>query len=464
MSPARMLLLFMAISLPFSPLIGIEISNRAGKTIEVEVLQIEPSRIQIRMTNGQTTWLERSMLSEKSQSLINDSETSEKDSYMELNALLGIDLFTDTELWDDTAETVAKRLGWPKESLTNTQSSYRKYPKEDYRILDSRPYSAVLYGNEGETSSISIVFANKGDFKFSEPPTEDEIENMEDAIEVDAKRIEQLLTRLLGEAERQQYGSGRGIKQLKKRWDWKDHAFLLASRKAEYVSLNILKRETADNKGRGNKISDARLREQNLAQIIREENGDIRIGNIPMVNQGPKGYCVPATFERYLRYLNMPADMYTLAMTGQTDIGGGTSLSRIIDSIEGYVASQNRSMKRIETEIDVRTVRKYIDKGLPIIWSMFSTKEYNEFANKRTEERKKTIDWAAWKEATKRSIRNLKLGQSYESAHACMIVGYNRETDEIAVSDSWGPKYELRWLPAAHAEQVSQSVIYLIEY
>ena len=89
-----------------------------------------------------------------------------------------------------------------------------------------------------------------------------------------------------------------------------------------------------------------------------------------MVNQGPKGYCVPATFERYLRYMQISADMYILAMAGQTQIGGGTSVASIIDSIDGYIASQNRSLKEYKTSLDIRTVKKHIDKGLPIMWTM----------------------------------------------------------------------------------------------
>jgi hypothetical protein len=36
-----------------------------------------------------------------------------------------------------------------------------------------------------------------------------------------------------------------------------------------------------------------------------------------MVDQGPKGYCVPATFERAMRTMGIDADMYLLAMVGQ---------------------------------------------------------------------------------------------------------------------------------------------------
>lgn len=455
---------FLLLALLNNGLSAIEISDREGRKIEVELLQIEDSRIEIRMTNGQTTWLDRSRLSDASNEMITAKGEEEKDAYKELNQLLGIELFSDSNLWDDDTASVAKRLKWPKESKTDSQSSYRKYPKADYRILESRPYSAVLYGDQGSAQNLSIVFANKGDFKFSDPPTDREIQNMERAIDRDVSQIEDLLTEQLGEVERQQYGTGRGLKQLIKRWDWKGHAFLLASQDGEYASLKIVSTDTADNKGRGEKISDAKLRKLSVENIITRENGDVLIGNIPMVNQGPKGYCVPATFERYLRYLQIPADMYILAMAGQTNIGGGTSLSSIISAIEGYASSHNRSMKKMKDEIDVRSVKKYIDKGLPLIWTMYSSKQYNDFVNQRSKERADASDWDAWENRSKDEARSLNLGKDISSAHACMIIGYNKETDEIAVSDSWGPSFAIRWVPAAQAEQVSQGSLHLIEF
>jgi hypothetical protein len=45
-----------------------------------------------------------------------------------------------------------------------------------------------------------------------------------------------------------------------------------------------------------------------------------------------------------------------------------------------------------------------------------------------------------------------------------MIIGYNKETGEIAVSDSWGPEFEERWVTAAEATAVSQGVFQVVSY
>ncbi len=443
---------------------AVEISNRAGTLIEVEILEIEDTRIQIQMANGQATWLDRARLSDESQKMIQGKETGEQNEHEALNSLLGIDLFTDSNLWDDPSVAVAKRLVWPRESKTDSQSSFRYYPSANYRILKARPYSAVLYGNSGKVEHVSIVFANKGDFKFSNPPSAGEISDMQRVIERDFKQIRNLLSEQLGEPDRQQFGAGRGIKQLIERWDWKSHAFILASKDGEYTSMKIMHSLVADNKGLGEKISDAALRKLAVDNIIKKANGDVLVGNIPMVDQGPKGYCVPATFERYLRYMQIPADMYILAMAGQTQVGGGTSLANIIDAVDGYVGSQNRSMKEISGKIKLRTVKKYVDEGLPIIWAMFSSREYNSFVNNRTTERLSVNDWKVWKNRSKNEARDINLLKDFRSAHACMIIGYNNTTAEIAVSDSWGKSYAVRWVPVDQIEQVSQGSIYLIDF
>lgn len=416
------------------------------------------------MENGQTVWLDRSRLSDESEALIHSMNQDSSIDYETLNEAIGIELFTDENLWDDETTSVAQRLRWPKESETSEQSSYRYYPSADYRILNARPFSAALYGSQSTTQNISIVFANKGDFAFSEPPTSAEIGAMEQAIDHDVETIKAQLTDLLGQPTRQQFGSGRGITQLVERWDWNDHAFILAFNEGEYASLRVMSRQSADDRGRAQRLSDAALRDLTAQNVTTAPNGDVLIGNIPMVNQGPKGYCVPATFERYLRYLQIPSDMYILAMAGQTKVGGGTSLSNIIESIEGYAASQNRSMRSLKKEVEIRTIRKYIDQGLPLIWTMYSSRSYNEFANQRTIERQNTSDWDAWEDRTKNEARKLELRKDWMSAHACMIIGYNKETEEIAVSDSWGPSYAIRWVPAEQAEQVSQGFLYLIEF
>jgi len=81
----------------------------------------------------------------------------------QVNKALGLELFADASLWDDDAKAVADRLAWPQESETTNDASYRLYPKDDYRVLGSRPYSCSFLAEQAKPSSLSLMFANKGD-------------------------------------------------------------------------------------------------------------------------------------------------------------------------------------------------------------------------------------------------------------------------------------------------------------
>jgi hypothetical protein len=81
----------------------------------------------------------------------------------QVNKALGLELFADASLWDDDAKAVADRLAWPLESETTNDASFRLYPKDDYRVLASRPYSCAFLAEQGKPSALSLMFANKGD-------------------------------------------------------------------------------------------------------------------------------------------------------------------------------------------------------------------------------------------------------------------------------------------------------------
>jgi len=199
--------------------------------------------------------------------------------------------------------------------------------------------------------------------------------------------------------------------------------------------------------------------------VDRRPNGDVIITDIPMVDQGPKGYCVPATWERVLRYTGIPADMYILAMAGNTNVGGGTSTAAIMGGARQLVQRYGRRINSERGKLSINSISRSIDKGIPLMWSMFSTDEFNNIANSRTKQRASVEDWDEWDSETlapaRRNARNMK--KPRDSGHVCMIIGYNAKTGEIAVSDSWGPGYAERWVLVEEAEAVSQGETMFIQ-
>ncbi|MEM6279415.1 MAG: C39 family peptidase, partial [Verrucomicrobiota bacterium] len=259
----------------------------------------------------------------------------------------------------------------------------------------------------------------------------------------------------------QKFGEGESRVNAE-RWDWAGHSFLLSHVEGEYVSLSIQTTEAADDRGRTARVPDSVIRERARGFVERRENGDVVVTNVPMVDQGPKGYCVPATAERVMRFLGIPADMYLLAMAGETQAGGGTSVDRLLSNIGSDIKRKGRSFEIETGELKMRDIERSIDDGIPIMWAMFSTSEFNDTATARTEQRK-TEPWGDYVETVMAAGEAPGLTPNSSRGHVVIIIGYNKETNEIAFSDSWGERYLERWITLPEAEQISQSRFYIID-
>jgi hypothetical protein len=455
------------------------LKNSAGKEIRAKILGITEGKVTIALESGQEFAIPIATLSPADQEFLaawtpaattpaplpsKGGVTAEQ-----LNEAIGHPLFATTGLWTSKPEEVATRLQWPRESKTAIGESYRAYPDAEYRFLGARPFSAALYGENEQVTGISIVFANKGDsfgaggrgedHFIKGKPVPEGMEGVRLIMANDAEVIGGKLTALLGASTRQRYGEGESRVEVE-RWDWAGHSFLLSHVPDEYVSLAIQTITAADNRGNTARVSDAVIRERSRGFIEKRDNGDVIISNIPMVDQGPKGYCVPATAERCMRFLGIPADMYLLAMAGETKAGGGTSVDLLLSNIGSDIKRKGRSFEITEGELKMRDIKKSIDGGIPIIWALFSTKSFNEIANERSKSRRES--WESHKGIVAAAAANPSLTTDSDTGHVVIITGYNEETNEIAFSDSWGEDYLERWITVPEAEQISQKRFYVI--
>jgi hypothetical protein len=182
-----------------------------------------------------------------------------------------------------------------------------------------------------------------------------------------------------------------------------------------------------------------------------------------MVNQGPKGYCVPATFERCLRYFDIPADMYELAAIGGTNYGGGTNPVALAAGLDLYVHQHGRVLERADAEISITGLARYLDEGRPVIWTLDYTKAFNTLVNTHTKARAATTDWTKWRQTVLTAAKT-PLEHDKDSGHACLLIGYNRTTNEIALTDSWGPGYAECWVPVTAAIKVSRDQFWVLSW
>ena len=377
-----------------------------------------------------------------------------------LDDALEIPLFASASLWKDDVEQVASRLDWPQESKTDMDSSFRRYALEGGApVLGAKAYSMALYGRKGHPSYVSIVFANKGDFKG----TADELNA---AVKKDAGLITAQITTLLGPPETHVFGPTANSRVTVHRWNWNGHAILLSSPKNEYAAVKILPTDVADHFGNVDNLDRDALRDMLATRVLKRDNGDVVIQQIPMVDQGPKGYCVPATWERYLRYVDVPADMYVLAMLGNTAAGGGTNPGAIRDGLNDYVESYGRRIEDADSRLEMFNVTKFIDKGLPLMWCCFIEKPVEKSIEQHTAERKTTTDWTGYKASLDAGDKTMSFADPdrMNNGHMRMIIGYNKTTNELAISDSWGPHFTERWISLKEAQGTSQEILEYIRW
>jgi hypothetical protein len=228
-----------------------------------------------------------------------------------------------------------------------------------------------------------------------------------------------------------------------------------------------------------------------INNVKREVNGDVVIANVPMVDQGPKGYCAVATAERVFKYYGIPVDQHEMAQIADTTDGGGTSPDKMLAALtklEGRmgvsvrviedweykkfmdkVADYNKEAKKAKKpEVDAsprgntiyineiieqmdgevlkvarterdragfgkfqRTVAGLIDQGIPIMWSV-------------------SLGLLPEQEIPQAS-----------GGHMRLIIGYNAKTGEALYSDSWGADHALKRMPLANAYTMTNGLYYM---
>lgn len=441
-------------------------TDTQGRTIEADYLASTATEVTLRRSDGRTFTIPLSTLSTDDREFVaQQSAPPPARDFQELNKLLGIPLLADESLWDDTPSEAARRLGLPEEGRSDLFEGYRAYPRTPVMILGARAHMLSLQAADGRITALTIQFANRGDhpgFLQREsllPPSRSEIQAFEQALKTDFDTLTAALTAGLGEPRREIAIGGLDAGRRSLRWEWETHALLASHDAGQMVSLKIV---PADRAARA-RLSDEQIRRLFRERISRRPGGDVILDQIPMVNQGPKGYCVPATFERYLRYAGIPADMYELAAAGGTGFGGGTSFQSMSAGLDRFVRRQGRRLEQVSPKLTAAGVARFIDEGRPLIWGLYSTEAYNLLAEANTAARRQAAGQEGWKpDITPAALASLRPVPG--SAHACLIIGYNRATNEIAVSDSWGPLFAERWVPASVAQKISQDEYWVLAW
>lgn len=211
-------------------------------------------------------------------------------------------------------------------------------------------------------------------------------------------------------------------------------------------------------------------------------SGDVVIKDVPMVDQGQKGYCVVSTAERLMRYYGIKADEHELAQLADSDAEKGTSYRLMAESLKKLTA---RLKIRVRTLLDVdlesvvdayneaaqkarvNPVRMSVDEAGEI----FAQMNADVFRASRLKNRaafgsfnrqiKMRIDQGVpllWSVVV--GVLDTDGSKARRpGGHMRLVIGYNEKTHEILFSDSWGPGHELKRMPAADAWTITHGLV-----
>ncbi len=239
--------------------------------------------------------------------------------------------------------------------------------------------------------------------------------------------------------------------------------------------------------------------------VIRDPRGDVFIDNVPMVDQGQKGYCAAAASERVLRYYGVDVDEHEIAQAAGTTAEGGTSTlgmknsvqaigrryklgtvvtygdfeKPVAERIEGIVkevANYNKAAKKMKKKeiadnvyITHRGNTTYFDPSAadavmdPEVLKYMKTEgsqrsKFTKFLKDVHDQVNKGIPlfWGV----TLGTYPEPEIPQA-NGGHMRLIIGYNDKKKEILYTDTWGAGHELKRMPAEWAWTISHCLMYL---
>ncbi len=399
-----------------------------------------------------------------------------------LTLMLGVcdlgELFSKPKSWETTSSLFAMEhatAGFRPTDMSGAQVTSMGEGKCAWHGLPL--WESRVYFDGPRVSRVELSLYNRGD---ASKASKDEMSKKElnDFLTKVAKKIDP--KGKLPRTERKKNRSG-GF-QCTKRWDKTNPAVELMwgiadDDTADFVRVTLMPQQKRKAKGATKSVSGRAAAAKVKVNVTKNPAGDVWIANVPMVDQGQKGYCAAAVAERVLRYYGHTIDEHQIAQMAGSTAEGGTSIREMIETVRtvgskcrlGFneIVSIAGSIGDIEKEIErynkaaKRLKRKELAFKNFLRGNMFMVSELRAAMEpkvilemrKKDADRKKFIDGI--KKQTSAGIPVFwgvtlgifpEPGLSLQSrgGHMRLIIGYNEKTRDILYTDTWGAGHELK--------------------
>ena len=265
------------------------------------------------------------------------------------------------------------------------------------------------------------------------------------------------------------------------------------SSEVEYLRLTLSNEALKPNsraKRPSGVVAKAKLKEN----VTKGPNGDVYIENVPMVDQGQKGYCSAAVSERVLRYYGNRIDEHEIAQQAGTSAEGGTSVSEMKKTVTAIgeknglgfqeILSMAAGIAGLKEEIERYNKAAKLEKEPEISLAQFTHDRVIEVGEMRAAMKPKVLFRMRKKDSRLKKFSSgirqqvnagipvfwgVTLGIFPERSvnpqthggHMRLIIGYNDKKKEILYTDTWGEGHELKRMPEIWAFTITDNVFFL---
>ena len=269
---------------------------------------------------------------------------------------------------------------------------------------------------------------------------------------------------------------------------------LSADRTVEYLRLTLSRAGLTTGKASSKRPKGAAGKAKVKDNVTKSPNGDVFIDNVPMVDQGQKGYCAAAVSERVLRYYGNRIDEHEIAQQAGTSAEGGTSVAAMKEAVSAIgeknglgfqnIVDMTASFGDIEEEIErYNKAAKSLKRPTLALATFMQGNRVNVGDIREAMEPKvlykmrlKDSRFKKFSQGVRQQVNagvpvfwGVTLGIFPErgvnpqssGGHMRLIIGYNDKKKEILYTDTWGEGHELKRMPEDWAFAITHDAFFL---
>ncbi len=374
-------------------------------------------------------------------------------------------------IWLNTKKTVLKHTHW--------------WGLSSIILWDKTILESKVYFENDVFNKMKLSLYNRGDIINTQQLKKDEFNNL---VDIYNKKINNLTK---DEKPKQLRSKNiAGIEEENKIWKKNDILFILkwsfsgSSRKkfvGEYIKLVIQKFDSKNDIRKESairtKTSYEPLTKKELKKLVnKNDNGDVLLGDIPMVDQGRKGYCAAAACARVLQYYDIDVDQHFVAQLFGTSNRGTNPemIEKMLDKTGGKFHIRAKTLYMHNASKSYQKFLKYLDRkeettGIPGFsfngelfekYKMEKEKTYYRRFIKKTEDALDDGLPVLWG-VQLGLVKEEKLNIQAAGGHLRLLIGYNDKTEEFYFSDTWGVEHEFKTISYAKAWSMTLGIFSL---